>query len=52
MRDVFDYDSPLGFLGRLADRLFLNRYMKQLLVTRNAVIRSAAETDEWRHYIP
>jgi ligand-binding SRPBCC domain-containing protein len=52
MRDVFDYDSPLGFLGRLADRLFLKRYMKQLLVTRNAVIKAAAETDEWRHYIP
>lgn len=52
MRDVFDYESPLGVLGRMADRLFLKRYMKQLLVTRNAVIKAAAETEEWRRYIP
>jgi ligand-binding SRPBCC domain-containing protein len=51
MRDVFDYDSPFGVLGRIADRLFLKRYMKQLLVRRNAVIKAAAETDEWRRYI-
>jgi ligand-binding SRPBCC domain-containing protein len=52
MRDVFDYESPFGFLGRTADRLFLKRYVKRLLVTRNAVIKAAAETDEWRRYIP
>ena len=51
MRDVFDYDSPFGVLGRIVDRLFLKRYMKQLLVGRNAVIKAAAETDEWRRYI-
>jgi ligand-binding SRPBCC domain-containing protein len=51
MRDVFDYDSPLGVLGRIADRLFLKRYMKQLLISRNAVIKMAAETDEWRRYL-
>jgi ligand-binding SRPBCC domain-containing protein len=51
VRDVFDYESPLGVLGRIADRLFLKRYMEQLLITRNAVIKAAAETDEWRRYI-
>ena len=51
MRDVFDYDSPFGVLGRVADLLFLKPYMKQLLVSRNAVIKAAAETDEWRRYI-
>jgi ligand-binding SRPBCC domain-containing protein len=51
MRDVFDYESPLGFLGRMADRLFLKRYMEQLLIRRNAVIQTAAETDEWRRYV-
>ena len=43
MRDVFDYDCPLGFLGRLADRLFLAKYMKSFLGQRNEVIRAAAE---------
>jgi ligand-binding SRPBCC domain-containing protein len=51
MRDVFDYDSPFGVLGRIADRLFLKRYMKKLLVSRNVVIKMAAESDEWRRYL-
>ncbi len=51
MRDVFDYQSPLGILGRIADLLFLSRYMKQLLITRNELIKVVAETDQWRHYI-
>ena len=52
MRDLFDYESPFGILGRTADRLFLKRYMKQLLVTRNVVIKAASETDAWRRYLP
>lgn len=43
MRDVFDYESPLGILGRIADRLFVAAYMKRLLATRAAVIKSEAE---------
>ena len=31
MRDVFDYDSPLGYLGKLADTLFLESYMRSFL---------------------
>lgn len=51
MRDVFDYESPFGVFGRMADRLFLERYLKQFLVTRNAVIKATAETDAWRRYL-
>lgn len=51
MRDAFDYDSPLGILGRLADLVVLERYMRRLLVTRNDVIKRAAETETWRRYI-
>lgn len=46
MKDRFDYTSPFGFLGRLADTLFLKRYMERLLRTRAGVIRLAAEADE------
>jgi hypothetical protein len=35
----------LGVLGRLADRLFLERYMRGLLEARNQVIKRLAETD-------
>jgi ligand-binding SRPBCC domain-containing protein len=51
MRDVFAFESPLGILGRVANRLFLIRYMTQLLATRNTLIKTAAETDQWRRYI-
>lgn len=44
MRDVFDYTAPLGWLGRLADILFLQRYMARLLLERNLVIKRLAET--------
>lgn len=43
MRDTFDYASPLGFLGRLIDRLFLKRYMRSLLERRNKLIKQVAE---------
>ena len=44
MTDVFDYISPLGFLGKLADILFLKRYMERLLCKRAEVIRQVAES--------
>lgn len=46
MTDVFDYRSPFGPLGRLADWLFLERYMRRLLEERNQVIRRLAEAFE------
>jgi ligand-binding SRPBCC domain-containing protein len=48
MRDVFDYTSPFGLLGKLADYLFLERYMRKLLEKRNEIIREFAESDQWR----
>jgi ligand-binding SRPBCC domain-containing protein len=44
MVDIFDYTSPLGPLGRLADGLFLRRYMTRLLCDRNAYLKRAAES--------
>jgi ligand-binding SRPBCC domain-containing protein len=44
MVDVFDYTSPLGRLGRLADRVFLARYMTTLLRERNAFLKRVAES--------
>lgn len=52
MRDVFSYESPLGLLGRLADVLFLERYMRAFLTERNRVIRAAAESGDWERYLP
>jgi ligand-binding SRPBCC domain-containing protein len=44
MRDLFDYESPLGWLGRFADGLFLRSYMANLLMRRASIIKLAAET--------
>ncbi|GAA3963716.1 SRPBCC family protein [Mucilaginibacter dorajii] len=43
MKDVFTFDAPLGFLGLIADFLFLKNYMRRLLEQRNEVIKQAAE---------
>jgi ligand-binding SRPBCC domain-containing protein len=43
MRDVFDYQSPMGLLGRFADTLFLARYMRRLIERRGLAIKAAAE---------
>jgi ligand-binding SRPBCC domain-containing protein len=43
MTDDAAYTSPLGLLGRIADRLFLERYMTRLLQVRNAHIKKVAE---------
>jgi ligand-binding SRPBCC domain-containing protein len=50
MRDVFCFAAPLGLLGRLAELILLRRYMRSLLVERNAVIKRVAyeNPDTWR----
>jgi ligand-binding SRPBCC domain-containing protein len=51
MHDVFDYESPLWFLGKIADALFLESYMTEMLSERNEVIKRAAESEEWRNFL-
>jgi ligand-binding SRPBCC domain-containing protein len=43
MKDIFMFDAPLGFLGIIANFLFLERYMRNLLQQRNEVIKQVAE---------
>jgi ligand-binding SRPBCC domain-containing protein len=51
MKDVFDYTSPLWILGNIADVLFLEKYMKNMLEERNNLIKSIAESEEWRTFL-
>jgi ligand-binding SRPBCC domain-containing protein len=44
MTDVFNYSSPFGALGKLADVLILKNYMTNLLAERNKVIKIYAES--------
>ncbi|MDD9267306.1 SRPBCC family protein [Paenibacillus sp. GCM10023248] len=43
MIDIFNYTSPLGVLGKWADRWFLQAYMHNFLLQRNLYIKQAAE---------
>jgi ligand-binding SRPBCC domain-containing protein len=52
MKDHLYYQSPLGFLGRIADRLFLEKYLTELLEKRNQVIKATAESGEWKKILP
>ena len=51
MMDRFVYKAPLGPLGVLAQRLFLTEYMRRFLEDRALLLKSAAESDEWRRYL-
>lgn len=44
MIDEFTFRAPLGVLGRLAETLFLTRYMKRLLLSRNRYLKQVAES--------
>lgn len=42
MVDRFDYESPLGWLGKLADVVFLEGYLRRRLAARNRYLETAA----------
>jgi ligand-binding SRPBCC domain-containing protein len=43
MKDVFEFESPLGVLGSAFNKLILTKYMMRLLKVRNRIIKMAAE---------
>ncbi len=51
MTDSFDFDSPLGILGHLANRIFLTKYLEGFLLQRNQTIKAIAESGDANNYI-
>jgi ligand-binding SRPBCC domain-containing protein len=51
MRDIFRYAAPIPVLGRIAERLVLDRYMSALLQERNSIIKQVAESNDWQRYV-
>ncbi|MBY6036861.1 SRPBCC family protein [Fictibacillus nanhaiensis] len=43
MEDVFAYKSPFGWIGRLADYLFLEKYMTSFIIGRAKALKIIAE---------
>lgn len=52
MTDDFTFQSPLGILGHLVNKLILTRYMTQILITRNHHLKSVAEKTAADHVPP
>lgn len=48
IKDTFRFQSPLGFLGTVVDKLVLTKYLRNLLTKRNAIIKEFAETTKWK----
>ena len=51
MTDVFDFTSPLGIIGKIANKIFLTNYMKKFLITRNQIIKEYAESNKWKEIL-
>ncbi len=51
VRDVFEYNAPLGLLGKIAEKVFLTPYMRNFLIKRNLILKHVAETDEWKVFL-
>jgi len=43
MRDIIEWEAPLGVMGRLADVLFLRRHMRWFVVTKQSALKRIAE---------
>ena len=44
MIDTFDYKSPFGLVGVIADKLFLEKYMTKFIVSRALELKKLAES--------
>ena len=51
MIDIFEFESPLGILGRFANQLFLRKYMKGFLIERNEQLKAMAEGEDWKEFV-
>jgi ligand-binding SRPBCC domain-containing protein len=51
MKDIFMFESPLGFLGKIFNYLILENYMKVFLMERNQLIKKIAESEKKEKYL-
>lgn len=46
MIDIFEFESPLGILGRFFNHIFVKDYMRRFLLERNKLIKETAEAPD------
>ncbi|WP_454045175.1 SRPBCC family protein [Chryseobacterium sp. Marseille-Q8038] len=47
MTDIFEFESPLGIIGKLFNAIFLRGYLKNFLLKRNELIKTIAESSTY-----
>jgi ligand-binding SRPBCC domain-containing protein len=52
MTDRISFASPIPLVGRLCDRLIVGRHLCNFVMDRNTQLKTAAESNEWRRYLP
>ena len=52
MSDELIMEAPFLFLGRIVERVYLGPRMRHLVGLRLEAIKRAAESDQWRQYLP
>jgi ligand-binding SRPBCC domain-containing protein len=48
MEDNFEFESPAGIVGVIFNKLVLEKYLRNLLIKRNQMIKDVAESDQWK----
>ena len=48
MIDIVDFESPYGKIGKLLNSIYLTKYLRTLLESRNDFIRNFAESNKWK----
>jgi len=51
MTDAFSFSAPYGWIGRLVEALFLEKYMRRFLIRRNRILKELAESERWREFL-
>jgi ligand-binding SRPBCC domain-containing protein len=51
MIDQFRYELKKSFITKLVNRFYLEKYMTKLLEESNAVIKAAAEGNQWKQFL-
>ena len=51
MIDLVEFEPPYGGVGNLFSKLYLTRYLKNLLEDKNKVLKEFAESDKWKRLL-
>lgn len=46
MTDILEYETPLGFLGKFFDTLFLKKHLEKFLLERNQILKKLLENNK------